>query len=320
MTIMNNIEIDNIDYTQNLTKTAILNNDFIDNKLHVIIVISNPCHYARRYILAKQFIRRMVHENNVQLHTVELSYDGKFYLHSNLQLHSTIPIWHKESMINVAVKKLLPSNWKAMAWIDADIEFESATWASDCLKILNGYKDIVQLFSHCIDMDKEKKTMNVFNSFGYQYENNLSFSSKGLNYWHPGYAWACTRKAYEKMNGLYDMAILGSGDNIMALSLIGRGLKAINENSTDEYKSSIIDFQSRVYGLRLGYVPTVIKHYYHGSKYNRKYTERWQILLKNNYNPCVHLSRNEDNLIKFEGSPEFAEEIFNYFKERKEDD
>ena len=31
--------------------------------------------------------------------------------------------------------------------------------------------------------------------------------SKGINYWHPGYAWACTRKAYEKMGGLYELSV-----------------------------------------------------------------------------------------------------------------
>ena len=51
MTIINNIEIDNIDYTINSTKTAIANNNPIEEKLNVIIVISNPCLYAKRYIL-----------------------------------------------------------------------------------------------------------------------------------------------------------------------------------------------------------------------------------------------------------------------------
>ena len=59
MTIINGIEIDFIDYKVNDIKYAIKNNDPIENKLNVIIVISNPCLYARRYILMKQFVDRI---------------------------------------------------------------------------------------------------------------------------------------------------------------------------------------------------------------------------------------------------------------------
>ena len=53
MTIFNNIEIDNLTYKVNDLKYAISNNDPIEEKLNVIIVISNPCLYAKRYILCK---------------------------------------------------------------------------------------------------------------------------------------------------------------------------------------------------------------------------------------------------------------------------
>ena len=42
MTIINGIEIDDIDYKINDIKSAIANNDTIEDKLNVIIVISNP--------------------------------------------------------------------------------------------------------------------------------------------------------------------------------------------------------------------------------------------------------------------------------------
>jgi hypothetical protein len=155
MTLINGIEIDNIRYNENDIKKAILNNLPIEDKLHVIMVISNPCNFAIRYILAKEFIRRMKDEENIILYIVELAYGNqKYYITSStnkqhLQLRSNqLPIWHKENMINIGVKKLLPDTWKAFAWIDADIEFDSSSWALDTLKILNGSKDIVQLFSN----------------------------------------------------------------------------------------------------------------------------------------------------------------------------
>jgi hypothetical protein len=307
MTVINDIEIDNIEYKPNPIKEAILNNDPIEPKLHVIAVISNPCLYARRYILMKEFIKRMeMDENDVILYIVEYVYGIQKFIITDrknprhLQVRTETPIWHKENMINVGVKALLPTNWRAFAWIDADIEFENTTWATDALKLLNGSKDIIQLFSHAIDMDKEKKTMTFFNSFGYQHCKGKSYGTTGLEFWHPGYAWACTRKAYEKMGGLYEYGILGSSDNIMALALIGKAIKGLDGNSTSGYKQSVKDFEERVKNFRLGYVPCVIRHHFHGSKKNRKYRERWQILVNHNYDPLEHLDIDEQEIKRVE--------------------
>jgi hypothetical protein len=330
MTIINGIEIDNINYTKNEIKDAIINNEPIEDKLHCIIVISNPCQYARRYILAKEFINRFqLEETNIILYIVEVVYGNQRFILTNktdkrhLQIRTDAsPIWIKESMINLGVQKLLPNSWKAMAWIDADIEFDNVSWASDTLKILNGCKDIVQLFSHAVDMNRDELSMNVFNSFGYQYTKNHKYQNSGLNYCHPGFAWACTRKAYEKMGGLYEIAILGSGDNIMALSLISNGLKAINPLSTYGYKQTVVEYQDRMKLLRFGYVPGLIRHYFHGSKANRKYTDRWKILINHLYDPNTFTRKDKNGLIEptENCSREFLEEILNYFKERKEDD
>jgi len=329
MTVINNIEIDDIQYKRNIIKEAIVNNDPIEDKLHVILCISNPCLYARRYILIKEFMNRMeLEETNVLVYVVELAYKKQRFIITDpknkrhLQIRTETPLWHKENMINLGVKKLLPKNWKAMAWIDSDIEFENPSWALDTLKVLNGTKDIVQLFGNCIDMDKYEDAMNIFTSFGHQYTKELPYSKKLVQFWHPGFAWACTRKAYEKMGGLYEGGILGSGDNIMALCLIQQGLKSLNDQSTEDYKNSILEFQNRVKTLRLGYVPGVIRHYFHGSKKNRRYNDRWQILLKHNYEPSIHVTHDEHGiLIPTQTCPkEMLEQILEYFTERNEDE
>jgi len=333
MTVINNIEIDDFEYKPNNIKNALRTRDPIEDKLHVIAVISNPCLYARRYILAQEFIERFTRdEPDTILYLVELTYPGQKYIVTDaqnprhLQLVGQVPIWHKENMINLGVQRLLPPDWKAFAWIDADVEFDSPSWATDTLKILNGECDIVQVFSHCVDMDPHQCAMKVFNSGGFQYSKQVPYVSIGgsnaHNYWHPGYAWACTRAAYERMGGLYDLGILGSGDNIMMLSLIQNGLKAIHVDSTDGYKQSVQAFQDRVQHLRFGYVPGILRHYYHGSKYNRKYTDRWKILVNAQYDPAVYVTYNPLGVLvttdQFPAS--LAEEIMNYFLERKEDD
>ena len=59
MTVINEIEINEINYKPNDIKYAIHNNEPIEPKLHVIVVISNPCLYKKRYTLFKEFIKRI---------------------------------------------------------------------------------------------------------------------------------------------------------------------------------------------------------------------------------------------------------------------
>jgi hypothetical protein len=327
MTIINGIEIDIKPVQMDDIRQAIMNNDPIDDTLHVIVVTSNPCQYARRYILAREFISRMEQEANVAVYVVELAYGNQqFYVTEkknprHLQVRGSIPLWHKENMINMGVK-LLPPKWKAMAWIDADVEFENVDWAMNALKVLNGCRDVIQLFSHAVDMDKRMEAMSIFPSFGFQYTKKSRYGGTGINMWHPGYAWACTRKAYDRMGGLYELSILGSGDHNMSFSFIGQPDKSLNQDTTDGYKESLRLFQLRAAHLRLGYVPGVIRHHFHGSKKNRKYHERWQILVDGAYDPALHMMKNKDGLlVPTELCPQkMLDEILAYFAERNEDE
>jgi len=329
MTVINGIEIDNINYKVNDIKYAIKNNSPIESKLNVIIAISNPCLYAKRYILLKEFVKRMEEEEeHVNLFIVELIYNNQQFIvthkynKNHLQLKTETPIWHKENMINLGVKYLLPKNYKAFAWIDADIEFESSTWALDTLKILNGCKDVVQVFSHCVDMSHDNTNLNMFNGFGYSYNKNKKYTSKGLDYWHPGYAWAITKQAYKKIGGIYDKGVLGSGDNIMALAFINKCEFMNNVEYSNDYNNSMLDYQNKASKLRLGYTPGVIRHHFHGSKKNRNYTERWKLLIKYKYSHIEHLTYDLSGVLipKPEFPNELKHDIMNYFKERKEDE
>jgi hypothetical protein len=328
MTIINGIEIDHIRYSTNPIKSAITNNTEIEDKLHVVIVMSNPSNFATRYILTKEFIKRMkMEESQVELYIVELAYGKQPYYITeeknprHLQLRATSVMWHKENMINIAVQKLLPSTWQAMAWIDADIEFENSSWASDTLRLLNGSYDVVQLFSHACDMNEKKASMSVFNSFGYCVVKN-NMNSCGINYPHPGFAWAIRRQAYKKMGGLYERAILGSGDHIMAKAFIGEAKSSISAESHPDYLADVLAFQTKAKNFRIGYTPGLIRHHWHGSKANRKYLERWQILVNHNYNPLTHITKNKDGLLvpTTECPVGLINDIVNYGNERKEDE
>ena len=106
----------------------------------------------------------------------------------------------------------------------------------------------------------------------------------------------------------------------MAMSFINKVDKMNNISYHPDYNNSMLEFQDKSKNLRLGYVHGVIRHYFHGSKKNRQYTERWELLKKNQYSP-KDLTYDNGILIPTENfTKEFQDDILNYFKERKEDD
>jgi hypothetical protein len=225
-------------------------------------------------------------------------------------------------MINLGVKYLLPKDYKAFAWIDADIEFESPTWAMDTLKILNGTSDVVQLWSHAVFMSRDEMNLEIFNSFGYRcIKDNKQYKYTDKDYWHPGFAWAITRTAYEQVGGLFD-DVLGSADSIMSISFINKVDIRKKKVYTDDYNNSMEEYQKNATNIRVGYVPGVIRHYYHGSRLNRKYVEKCKIIIDNEYSPTKHLTYDESGIRipTSECPPQLIIDIINYFIERKEDE
>jgi hypothetical protein len=332
MTVISGIRIDNIYYVENKVKSIIekYTKEFSE-KLNIIICISNPCQYTSRIILCKEFCQRIFREEtNVNLFIVELAYNNDPFRVTNkddryhLQIRTNTPaLWHKENLLNIGIQKLFPKDWTNVAWVDADIEFDNPHWASDTITLLKEY-DIVQLFGHAVDMDANKNAMNIFPSFGYQYTHSRPYAKGGdpKNQWHPGFAYACSRKAYEQMGGLFQYGILGSGDHHMALSWIDKASMSFHNNVSDGYKRSIYRYKDKCKGLTLGYTPGVIRHHFHGSKKNRRYNERWEILVKHKYDPFTMVTTNDDGLLvpTTECPQGLLDDILIYFKQRNEDE
>jgi hypothetical protein len=329
MTLISGVCIDNIHYAENKVKSVIQRHHSTREKLNVVICVSNPCQYASRFILCKEFCQRIEREEtHVNLFVVELAHNQDAFRvtvptnKTHLQIRTDAPaLWHKENLLNLGVQKLLPKKWKNMAWIDADIEFDNPHWVQDTLAVLKEY-DIVQLFGHAVDMDASQNAMNIFPSFGYQYSHARPYSKGGdpKNQWHPGFGYACTRKAYEQMGGLFQYGILGSGDHHMALSWINKGSMSFHNNVSPGYKKSILDYQERCKGLTIGYTPGVIRHHFHGDKKFRKYNERWEILVEHQYDPFTMVTTKDGLLIPTRECPqELLNDIYDYFAQRNED-
>jgi hypothetical protein len=131
-----------------------------------------------------------------------------------------------------------------------------------------------------------------------------------------------TRRAFDRLGGLFQEAVLGSGDYIMAKAFTGDVLAALPPNVSAGYRQRFVEYGARATMLRIGYVPGVIRHYFHGSKKNRKYQERSLLLSKWNFDPIQHLRYDSNGLMLPHATcPKgFLEDIVQYSHERQEDD
>lgn len=139
-----------------------------------------------------------------------------------------------------------------------------------------------------------------------------------------GYAWCCTRNAFEWVGGLIDWAILGAGDHHMALGLVGEILKSIPHNKIEQaYLKPLLLWESRALhhiNSNIGFTWGTIEHKFHGMKTARKYIERWEIILENKFNPETDIKRNSCGVYELCGNkPQLTREILQYFNQRNED-
>lgn len=298
-----------------------------DDFLYVIGVISNPMRFNIRYKLFNEFCERMNTCPKVKLITVELQ-QGKrdFITNADIQLRSNSELWEKENLINIACR-FLPKTWNYMAWIDTDIEFQNKNWVDETIEQLQLYS-VIQLFQHCVDLGPKGETMNVHTSFSSLVVNREEMNNytkhKYYKNGHTGYAWAITRKAFNDIGGLMDFCILGSADAHMALAFIGEVKKSLHPKLHPNYKKLCIVFEERCdkhIRQNIGYVKGTILHHWHGSKSSRQYSERWNILIDNNFDPIFDIKHAYNGVLILEdGKPKLRDDIRLYFNQRNEDE
>lgn len=313
------------------------------DKLDVIAVISNPMRYASRYALYEKFREHMQIQPQVRIHTVELAFGRRPFEiepirwnttsrsieETLLQLRTYSTIWHKENMQNLMLARL-PHDWKYVACIDADVEFQRKDWAVETMQMLQHHY-AVQMFQTAVDLGPSGEVTGNHNGFAYSYKSGKPRPEKnpetGYSYphWHPGFAWAYRREAVEYLGGFYDVSVLGSGDHLMAWSLIGENM--LPANMTQGYIKSLQDWQDRAERLirrDIGYVDGTLLHYWHGKKRDRRYQSRWKILDEFRFDPFLDLKRDWQGLYQLDedGTPRmngFRDAMNDYFASRDED-
>lgn len=288
--------------------------------LYIILPYFNYCKFKNRLKLFIDFVNRIYNIRKIQIVIVEAGNDLPslpVYKHIRLQPHDHV--WIKENLINLAIEQI-PDTWKYVAWIDADITFLNNRWVQDTIKTLK-QSDIVQMFQSAVNLGPTGEVIKVDKGFGYMHATGIKYTKTDkYGFWHPGYAWACTRRAYDRMGSLIDWAILGSADRHMALAWINHVEDSYPGNIHPSYKAMLQEYQERCRSMKISYVTGTILHHWHGSLENRKYRERWNILSSLKFNPFEDVGFNNQGLIQLTTSGQRLEsELKKYFLERRED-
>ncbi len=313
-----------------------------DSTLHVVTCVSNPARFESRYRLARIFMEEMSRTSNIKLYVAEAAYGDRHHEVTDdwvpagpgrvdhhpwhLRVRTDSEIWIKENLINLAVARLLPRDWKYVAWVDADVAFRDPDWAMETLHELQHFH-IVQPWRHALDLGSRGEVLTTFESFGHRWQeggrppkgSNLDYYSK---LGHPGYAWACTRSFWEATGGLIDHGILGSGDRHMAYGCVGLAGKSLHQKLSPGYKRRVLDWERRARRItngQVGYVPGRIEHSWHGKKSARGYSSRWNIILEHGFDPERHLTYDHQGLIQLVGKPDLEHSILRYNRSRDED-
>jgi glycosyltransferase involved in cell wall biosynthesis len=288
--------------------------------LYVVLPYFNYCGFKRRQELFIKFVHEIQHVKGVRIVVSELVGPAplpKLSVWKHVKNRSDSPVWMKEKLINVGIKNL-PDEWKYVAWIDADITFLNPNWVQDTIEALQT-NDIVQMFRTAVNLGPNNEAIKVDKGFGYMHAGSGTpyIKTDKYGYWHPGYAWACTRSAFRGMgSSLLDWAILGSGDRHMAMAWIGRVLDSCPGTVHMSYKVMLMEYQYKCKNFSISYVPGTILHHWHGRFEDRKYKERWNVLVQHAFNPIEDITM---SLNLTPSGKRMEQDLKAYFEGRRED-
>lgn len=324
--------------------------DTVDEKLYIITPIFNPQRYRTRWKLYLDFEAWVLKQNEAHLITIECAFGNRDFVlkqsespnHTLIQVRGAHEIWLKENMINLAAQRL-PLSAKYLAWVDGDVIFARPDIIGETIQKLQHYS-VCQMFSEAHDLSPNYEVIKVHKGFFWSYLNSdkstippnqgrikMPTMTYGTNpfdnkvsYWHPGFATAWRREAWDAVGGMIDWGALGGGDTFMAYALIGMLDNRTMPNSLGETGVRWLkEWQNRAekYIRRnVGFVSGTLMHHWHGSRKNRGYYDRGTILTRAKFNPEVDLIKDYQGLYQL--NPEnltLRDDARKYFSMRNED-
>lgn len=197
--------------------------------LWVVTTYYNPAGYHTRRANYDRFAQPL-HDAGIPLVTVECAFGAEPFSLTPaphiIQVRGRDCMWMKERLINLAIASLPPQATK-VAWIDADVLFTNPAWAQQAGALLDRWP-LVQLFESISSLKRGQTAPTDGGDPGFAYRQGqrrpLSLRTAPGRTYHRfgayGFGWAA-RRALLQPHGLYDRAILGGGDQLVARASSG---------------------------------------------------------------------------------------------------
>jgi hypothetical protein len=315
----------------------------MDKNLYIILPYYNYFDNEHRVSNISRFIETYRKIDNCKIVVVEgLTAESKPLkdlsdkIFKHIKYNIPQKIWVKENLINLVLKNHLPEDYNFFCWLDCDIFFEDKDWVNHTIDLLRE-NDAIQMFNFGINQERRIEFDDIpFHSL----ETAPSFKGHSVsisqiayffNFYdtqdfrpHSGYGWGMTKDFYTKIGKLWDYNIIGSGDSIIARSIVQmlteeQILKrhSLNVLYSEDYAHQILEYYKKFKDCKCSFLPSRIYHFFHGSMKNRLYLERHNILRKLNYDTSM-VNYNEDGIIYT--NKELSSVIFNYMTFRDNPD
>lgn len=190
--------------------------------LWVITTHYNPAGYAARRENFERFAQSL-HASGIPLVTVECAFGEEAFelvpAPDVIQVRGRDVMWMKERLLNLALDRL-PAHATKVAWVDADLLFTNPAWAQQTCTLLDRWP-IVQPFAWVVQAGQGPEVAPGRPTAGFAYQHQLLRRLFSASHGMSGGAWAAQRDLVQR-HGIYDAAIVGSGDLLWVHASTGR--------------------------------------------------------------------------------------------------
>lgn len=233
-----------------------------------------------------------------------------------VNLTSQDTIFFKENLWNIAARRL--TNSDKLLFVDSDVFFSPGGLREAISKKLDEC-DVCQPFEIATWLGRDGELTTTRLSACEALEGNV-FPRAGT--YHPGFAWAMRRSAFDSLGGWYDRQPCGGGDSAFAAAFcppestpawVSQQLTTMSAPSFVEYRSN-----ARSLGLKFSTLRGFrVCHRWHGDTSNRKYESR-NSMAPELVNGEYPLEYRPDGLLRWRPGVDISA-LHTYFQNRRED-
>lgn len=279
--------------------------------LAICLIIFNP---AKSKKLISNYFTMMekLEPYNLPIFTLELVFnDREPEILGAYHVYGHSYMFHKERLCRL-LEQQVPDKYKKIAFMDTDLFYDNINWYYQTSKLLDTY-DVVQMFENAHWMNS-KNTEKELTRKSVLFMKEEEFNFK----YHPGFAWAFRREYYNDV-GFFDWAVSGSGDTLSSAKWLNKTLPLNFKSLPRPLHTEYINYFSKP-NPKITYLKDVnIYHLYHGSRANRQYSQRHEMLFINqDIKELVFL--NNQGIYEWTNKSKWNELFLNYFINRKDDE